>query len=146
MSALLVSVCSANAASIEGEIRLQYQGESASANQTFNKEFGDIVKATCDWYAGDFFGEETVFAGVSLKNTGSKPMFVHYYVAFFDKDKHLVGAIGQGTFGDSGLEPGKTIQTRFVPDSASQKQIQGGCLLPGCDLRDGYASQKEVTE
>jgi len=69
-----------------------------------------VVKATCSWYAGDFFGEETVFAGVTLKNTGTKPMFVHYYVAFFDKDKHLVGAAGQGTLGDSGLKPDRPLQ------------------------------------
>ena len=65
---------SAQAASIEGAIQLKYD-ESPFAKDTFKKEFGDVVKATCNWHVGDFFGKETVFAGVTVKNTGAKPMF-----------------------------------------------------------------------
>jgi len=89
---------SIQAASIEGDIKLAYSG-SAFAENAFKREFGDIVKATCKWYAGEFFGEETVFAGIMVKNTGTKTMFCHYYVAFFDKNKKIVGAAGQGSFG-----------------------------------------------
>jgi hypothetical protein len=94
---------------IQGDIKLNYS-ESMFADNAFKKEFGNVVKATTDWYAGDFFGEETVFAGVTVKNTGTKPMFFHYYVAFFDKDKNLVGATGQGSFSDQGLKPGEETQ------------------------------------
>lgn len=69
-----------------------------------------MVKATTHRYAGNFFGEETVFAEVTVKNTGAKPKFYHYYVALFDEHKHLVGAIGQGSFGNDGLKPGKETQ------------------------------------
>ncbi len=68
------------------------------------------MKATTDYRAGEFFGEETVFAGIRVKNTGTKPMFFQYYVVFFDKDKKLVGASGQGSFGDEGLKPGEETQ------------------------------------
>ena len=37
-------------------------------------------------------------------------MFSQYYVAFFDKNKKLVGASGQGSFGDKGLKPGEETQ------------------------------------
>jgi hypothetical protein len=37
-------------------------------------------------------------------------MTFNYYVAFFDKDKKLIGATGQGAFGDSGLKPGEETQ------------------------------------
>ena len=94
---------------IQGDIKLNYS-ESMSDENNFKKEFGNVVKATTSWYAGDFFGEETVFAGVTVKNTGTKPMFFHYYVAFFDKDKNLVGATGQGSFSDQGLKPGEETQ------------------------------------
>lgn len=94
---------------IQGDIKLNYS-ESAFSDNAFKKEFGNVVKATTGWYAGDFFGEETVFAGVTVKNTATKPMFFHYYVAFFDKDKNLVGATGQGSFGESGLKPGEETQ------------------------------------
>jgi hypothetical protein len=94
---------------IRGDIALKYS-TSMFSEETFKKEFGTVVKATTDWHAGDFFGEETVFAGVSVKNTGAKPMFFHYYVAFFDKDKNLIGATGQGSFGKDGLKPGEETQ------------------------------------
>jgi len=94
---------------LKGDIKLQYS-ESMFAENVFKKEFGDVVKATTDWHAGDFFGSETVFAGVKLKNTGTKPMFIRYYVAFFDKDKNLIGSAGQGSFGDEGMKPGEETQ------------------------------------
>jgi hypothetical protein len=68
------------------------------------------VKATTQWRVGDFFGKETVFAGAKVKNTGTKPMYFEYYVAFFDKDKKLIGAAGQSSFGDDGLKPGEETQ------------------------------------
>ena len=95
---------------IQGDIKLNYlkQDESGRTfgDNAFKKEFGNVVKATTSWYADDFFGEETVEANITVKNTGMKPMFFHYYVAFFDKDKNLVGAIGQDP-GRRGLKPGK---------------------------------------
>ena len=94
---------------IQGDIKLNYS-ESMFAENAFKKEFGNVVKATTDWHAGDFFGKETVFAGVTVRNTGTKPMFFQYYVVFFDKDKNLVGATGQGSFGAEGLKPGEETQ------------------------------------
>jgi len=98
----------AGTSTIEGDIKLNYSKTFDEGN--FQKEFGGVVKATANWHAGEFFSEETVFAGITVKNTGAKPMFFHYYVAFFDKDKKLVGATGQGSFSDDGLEPGKETQ------------------------------------
>ena len=94
---------------IKGDIKLNYS-KSMFSEDAFKKEFGTVVKATTDWHAGDFFGQETVFAGITVKNTGTKPMFFHYFVAFFDKDKNLIGATGQGSFGDDGLKPGEETQ------------------------------------
>ena len=94
---------------IKGEIKFAYS-KNGFGDDKFEKEFGGVVKAKTDWRAGEFFGKETVFAGISVNNTGPKPMFYNYYVAFFDKDRKLVGAAGQGSFGDKGLEPGKETQ------------------------------------
>jgi hypothetical protein len=106
---LLLFAVSSRAEFIQGDVKLNYS-ESMFAKDAFKKEFGKVVKATTDWRAGEFFGKETVFAGITVKNTGSKPMFFNYYVAFFDKDKKLVGASGQGSFGDDGLKPGEETQ------------------------------------
>jgi hypothetical protein len=97
------------ASSIEGDIKLKYS-DSMFSEDSFKQEFGDVVKATCNWRVGEFFGKETVFAGITVKNTASKPMFFEYYVAFFDKNKKLIGATGQGSFGDDGLKPGEKTQ------------------------------------
>jgi hypothetical protein len=105
----MITVMPANAESIEGKIQLPYS-ESAFSTDTIKLEFGNIVKATTEWRAGDFFGKQTVFAGARVRNTGNQPMFFHYYVAFFDKNNKLIGASSQGSFGDKGLEPGKETQ------------------------------------
>ena len=106
---LLLFAVSLRAESLQGDIKLKYT-DSPFSEDAFKKEFGKVVKATTIWHAGEFFGEETVFAGVSVKNTGTKPMYFRYYVAFFDKDKKLVGAAGQSSFGDEGLKPGEETQ------------------------------------
>lgn len=107
---VIFTVVSSHAQSaLRGDIKLKYS-DSMFAEDAFKKEFGNVVKATTDWHVGDFFGKETVFAGISVKNTGSKPMFFHYYVAFFDKDNVLIGAAGQGSFGVDGLKPGAQTQ------------------------------------
>ena len=109
LTLLLASVLPLNAASLEGEIALKFD-ESAFSKQRFEREFGEIVKARTEWRVGDFFGKETVFAGATVKNTGTKPMFFEYYVAFFDKEKKLIGATGQSSFGDDGIKPGDETQ------------------------------------
>jgi hypothetical protein len=87
----------AGTTAIEGDIILKYT-KSSFSDEVFKKEFGGVVKASVKWHVADFFGEETVHAGISAENTGAKPMYFHYYVAFFDKDKKLVGSAGQGGF------------------------------------------------
>lgn len=59
---------------------------------------------------GDFFGKQTVFAGINVTNTSAKPMVFEYYVAFFDKNRKLIGASAQSSFGDDGLKPGGHTQ------------------------------------
>lgn len=108
---LFMALCAtwSQAASMQVEVKLKYT-ESMFSEDAFKKEFGDFVKATCNWYAGDFFGKQTVFAGITVTNTASKTMFFNYYVAFYDNDKRLVGAAGQGSFGKEGLKPGESTQ------------------------------------
>jgi hypothetical protein len=106
---LLIAASSRAQSAIHGDITLKYS-ESMFSEDAFKKEFGNVIKATTDWHVGDFFGEETIFAGVNVKNTATKPMFFNYYVAFFDKDKNLIGATGQGSFGKDGLKPGEQTQ------------------------------------
>lgn len=94
-----------SAASIEGNIKIARSSNGTTEN-AFKKQFGDVVKATTKWYAGEFFGTETVYAGVEVRNTGRKPMYYQYYVAFFDKDKKLIGATAQAPVGKAqGLKP-----------------------------------------
>ncbi|HEY5910222.1 MAG TPA: hypothetical protein VJA21_06415 [Verrucomicrobiae bacterium] len=102
--ALLVS--SAWAASIEGEIKFTLVKPGSRA--AFTREFGDDVKARCDWKVMNLSGRETFFAGISVKNTGSNTLWFLYSVAFFDRDAKLVGAASMPLLLDEGLLPGKT--------------------------------------
>jgi hypothetical protein len=106
---ILVAVSLRAQSAIHGDISLKYS-DSMFSEDAFKKEFGNMVKATTDWHVGDFFGKETIFAGITVKNTATKPMFFNYYVAFFDKDKNLIGATGQGSLGKDGLKPGENTQ------------------------------------
>lgn len=107
---LMVAVSLKAQSSIQGGIKLAYletKGHVTDTSNAYKKEFGNAITATTEWYACDFFGRESVSAGVWVKNTGTKPMFFNYYVAFFDKDKNLVGAVTQGSFGKNGMKPGE---------------------------------------
>ena len=95
-------------AAVSGEIALKET--DSSAKESFVKAFGDTLKATTAWRVGDFFGRQTVFAGITVKNTGPKPMAFEYCVAFYDKNRKLIGAASQSSFGDEGLKPGADIQ------------------------------------
>jgi hypothetical protein len=92
-------------AAIEGEITFELQ---KTLRAGFSREFGDVLKAKCDWQAVRLLGKETLFAGISIKNTDSKPLWFIYSVAFFDKDGKLVGAASSPCFLPDGLEPGTT--------------------------------------
>ena len=106
---LLAAVSLKAQSAIQGGIKLTYlesRGHVTDTSNAFKKEFGNVVRATTEWYAGDFLGQESVSACVSVKNTGTKPMLYNYYVAFFDQNKNLVGAVTQGSFGKNGMKPG----------------------------------------
>jgi hypothetical protein len=70
-------------------------------------ELGKALKAKCEWEIDDFFDKKTIMAGATIKNPTSKPMFYRYYVAVFDAKGNLIGAAGQGSFGNEGLAPGE---------------------------------------
>ena len=69
------------------------------------------MKATTDWWLSTTSGRETIFAGLKVTNTGSKPVWCSYYVAFYDKEKSLVCTGGSQTFDEEGLLPGKAAKT-----------------------------------
>ena len=95
-------------AAVSGEIALKET--DSFTKESFVKVFGDTLKATTKWRVGDFFGKQTVFAGVTVKNTGTKPLAFEYCVAFYDKNRKLVGAASQSSFSDEGLKPGTDLQ------------------------------------
>lgn len=97
----------AQAASVEGEIALPYS-ISNTAGAAEIKRFGKVVKASCSCRVAEFFGWEAVFAQLTVTNTGSKPMWGQYCLAFYDKDRRLVGTVAQSFIVRSGLKPGKS--------------------------------------
>jgi hypothetical protein len=103
---LLLLALWARAAAIEGDIQFTY-ADATRRSSVFQKEFGEMVKATCVWRVAKVNGRDIVFAEIRVTNTDSKPLWFHYSVAFFDKDKKLLGAAGRTLFDEEGLQPGK---------------------------------------
>ena len=58
--------------------------------------------------AAKLMGKEMILAGISIKNTDSKPLWYIYSVAFFDKEGKMVGAASSPCFLPEGLAPGNT--------------------------------------
>ena len=103
--ASMVLALSAQAASIEGDITLPYS--VMDTNKTVQTgECGDAVKATWSCRVGEFYGWETIFARVTITNTGSKLMWGQCSVAFYDQDKKLVGTATQTFTARRGFKPG----------------------------------------
>jgi hypothetical protein len=101
--ASMLLTLSARAASIEGVMTLPY-GLSDTNGTALTGQFGDAVKATWSCRVGEFYGWETVFARVTITNTGSQPMWGQCCMAFYDKDKKLVGTVAQPFIARRGLK------------------------------------------
>lgn len=103
LAAMLLAL-SLRAASAAGDITLPFS--LTDTNRTVStRPFGDVVKATWSCRAGEFYGWETVFAQVTVTNTGSKPMWGECCLAFYDMNKNLVGTAAQMFTTRRGLRP-----------------------------------------
>jgi len=80
-------------------------------------EFGETVKMKAKLYVGDFLGKKVVYANGKATNTGKEPRCFHYYLSLHDEEGRLLGAAGQGSFGDEGLKPGEdeNLGSMLVP-------------------------------
>ena len=114
------------AASTEGEITLAYS-LAGSSNAAVIKEFGELVKASCSCRVSEFYGWEGIACQFKVKNTGSKPLWGQCCIAFYDKDRHLVGASAQSFTGRRGLRPGasRTLPLRqiLLPEKGRYKEV-----------------------
>jgi hypothetical protein len=101
----LLLALSAQAASVQGDITLPYS--VMDTNKTVQtRECGDSVKAIWNCRVGEFYGWETVFARLTITNTGAKLMWGQCSVAFYDQDKNLVGTATQTFTARRGFKPG----------------------------------------
>jgi hypothetical protein len=107
---LMFLASSARGASLEGEV-LFSRGKSGGRGNVIRKEFGAEVKATTDWWLSTMAGKEMIFAGLKVINTGSKPVYCSYYVAFYDRERALVCTGSSQTYEEEGLLPGKPAKT-----------------------------------
>lgn len=73
-------------------------------------ELGQTVKLVAEPAIENFFHSKIISARAKVQNTGSKPMWYAFNIAFFDKDGHLVGCASQAEIGSQGLAPGDAPQ------------------------------------
>ena len=93
----------AHAASVRGDISLPY---SLSKTNTIalTEECGEAVKTSWSCRVSEYYGWETIFAQATLKNVGTRPMWVESCVAFYDKDRNLIAATTQSFLSRGGLK------------------------------------------
>jgi hypothetical protein len=81
----------------EGEAKLQEAKGLDVDKKALKVEVGDTVKAACSCYVNpDLFGKRVVEVYANATKACDRVMYFGLYVAFFDKDKKLVGCC---TFG-----------------------------------------------
>jgi hypothetical protein len=78
---------------------------------------GEGVKYETDFHRFEFGGKVSLAANGTLKNTTTKKRYVALYVAFFDKDKNLLGSSGRTTI----LEPGKDLLAAYVVEMPAEQ-------------------------
>jgi hypothetical protein len=105
----------------EGEAKLQELTGLDVEKKGLKIEVGDTVKSTCVCCVNpDLFGKKVVQVYANTTSKADKPMYYGLHVAFFDKDKKLVGCC---VFG------GEAFSEKLEPKgfSATTKHIE----LPG---------------
>jgi hypothetical protein len=103
--AWILLALSVHAAAVQGDITLPYS--IMDNNRTApTRECGDVVKAVWNCRVSQCYGWQTLFARVTLHNTGAKPMWGQCSVAFYDKDRILVGTATQTFIARRGFKPG----------------------------------------
>jgi hypothetical protein len=81
----------------EGNAKLQEAKGLDVDKKALKIEVGNTVKAVCSCHINpDLFGKKVVEVAATATNSSDKVMYYGLYVAFFDKDKKLVGCC---TFG-----------------------------------------------
>ena len=111
----IISQAEAETYTASGEIALKQATSSFDKENVVTISLGEDIKLTCNMYIDDFFEKKIINAGAEIHNTSSDTMHCSYNVAFFDKDKNLVGCAAQNSFGD-GLGP-------------DEKTYLGSCLI-----------------
>ena len=89
--------------------KVELKERKSMFDKTFEVSIGDKIKANCKFYIDEFFKKKIIWAGADLENTSSKSMHYAYYVAFFDKDRNIIGCAHQSSMGN-GLKPGEKTQ------------------------------------
>lgn len=87
-----------------GPCKLKEAKNTFDKENVFNVVLGDKVKASCNFHGRVIFKKFSIIASPKVMNTSEKPMYAHYYVAFFDKAGNLIGSAGHSM--NKAIEPG----------------------------------------
>jgi hypothetical protein len=90
--------------------RLAAETKSGAIDLTDDKKpvkitVGEKLKFETNFHRFEFGGKASFAANGTLKNTSNKKLYCALYVAFFDKDKNLMGCAARTTI----LDPGKDL-------------------------------------
>lgn len=87
-----------------GPCKLKEAKNIFDKENVFNVVLGDKVKASCNFHGRVIFKKFSIIASPKVMNTSEKPMYAHYYIAFFDKSGNLIGSSGHSM--NKAIDPG----------------------------------------
>jgi hypothetical protein len=91
-----------------GKIKLKEAKNTFDKKAFFNVKIGKKIAVEGKFGISDFFNSKVVMANANVKNTSKKDLYYAYFVAFFDKNKNLIGCASQGNM--TPLKAGKATQ------------------------------------
>ena len=109
-----------------GKIRLKEAKNAFDDKAIFKVKVGKQIKVEGKFRISEFFGSKVVMATADAENISKKDLYYAYFVAFFDKDRNLIGCTSQAAT----MSPLKAAQkTQFgmciihLPESEIQKIV-----------------------
>ena len=124
---------------IRAIIPVSLSAKPLTRSAPFTRELGKAVHVTINWYYEQLGGERVFLAGANCLNTSRKPLYVEYFVSFFDTDRKLIACAGQGS--DGPLGPGATI---FLGSCIVRIPPRPAARITSCEIVV-YESESQIT-
>jgi len=114
--------------------------DSSAEDGAVEVRISKTLQVECEFYITEFFGKLMIYASPKLVNPTKKTVYFHFYAAFFDKDKTLIGCSPSGLRVDGGETLYQTCLVRPVKGMRLQDTAYYQIVLYEFDEEVGYST------